>query len=436
MRKKIAIIGAGISGLSTAWYLAKKGYKVDIFEKSDRIGGWISPGGSQDFFFEKGPRSFSTSRSSDLLSLINELNLSADIIYSDNEAKERYLYIDNKLQKLPNSILSFLFSSLTRKHIFSLVKELFKPKGNLIDETIFSFFKRRFSEEIALTFVDPITTGIYGGDIHSLSVRSCFSKLCELEEKYGSVIKGLLFQKKHKKKANLGPLFTLNSGMSQLIYKIAEHENIQTFVSTQIEKITQSHNKVMLYKSNKALEYDFAVVATPFNALKQLFPEIRLEADSIPYNNLTIVNVGMSGQNHLIKGFGYLVPRMEKERLLGVIFDSNIFKKQNRGEQTRLTLIIEGSLLKNNLNNFIEDILIRHLKISKCPDYISSLECKNAIPQYHLGHKEKILTIKKYFKKRFSKIVFTGNYLENVSVNGCITKSIQTANKVEIKIKL
>jgi len=436
LRKKIAVIGGGISGLSVAWYLANYGYEVSIFEKTNQFGGWINARSSKDFFFEKGPRSFSTVRSPNLLSLINELNLSLDIIYSGNDAKDRYLYLDKKLQKIPNSPLSFLFSKLTRKHLLTLFKELFKQKNSLEDETIFSFIKRRFNKEIALTFFDPITTGIYGGDIHLLSVKSCFSKLYELEQNYGSIIKGLAYQNRPKKKNNLGPLFTLKKGMSQLTYKISAHENIYPSLSTQIEKIIQKNDKVILYTEGIKLEYDFAIAATPFMALKQLFPDIPLEMNSIPYNNLTTINVGMNEPNLLVKGFGYLVPRMEGEKLLGVIFDSNIFEEQNKESQTRLTLMVEGVLSNKNLPNFVEDILKRHLNITKKPDYISPYICRRAIPQYHVGHKEKILLISKYFKKRFSKILITGNYLENVSVNGCINKSKQIANKVETKIKL
>ena len=435
MRKRAAIIGGGISGLSAAWYLSRYNYDIWIFEKNSKLGGWIDTS-EKKFFFEKGPRSFSSQRSPDLLSLIEDLNLSDDIIYSGNDARNRYLYIDKKLQKIPTSFLSFLLSKLTRKHAVTLFKELFKQRKNLNDETIFSFVKRRFNEEVALKFFDPITTGIYGGDIHLLSIRSCFPYLYELEQKYGSIIKGMVFQKKTKKKNAKGPLFTLKRGMSQLLYKISEEENIHIVLSTSVEKVSQEGEKAILHTKNVRSEFDLAIVATPFHELKSLFPSLPLDSRSIPYNNLTTVNVGINKSNLLMDGFGYLVPRIEGEKLLGVIFDSNIFKEQNKKNQSRLTIITEEELSNNNLTEFVEDVLKRHLNITDIPAHISYLRCKNAIPQYCLGHKEKILKVKNFFKERYSKILFTGNYFENVSVDGCINKSKQIVNKIENKFKL
>jgi len=156
MKKKIAIIGAGISGLSLAWYLEKyAGNKVEvsIYEASNRVGGFVHTISENGFLFEQGPHSWRCENfSSPLDELIEDVSLSQDIVEASLDSKIRYIYYNKKLQKLPSSIFSLWKSPFKGMMFKAICKDLFTRKGRLEDESIYNFISRRLGVDIAETF--------------------------------------------------------------------------------------------------------------------------------------------------------------------------------------------------------------------------------------------------------------------------------------------
>ena len=195
--KKIIIAGGGISGLTARYYLSKKypDAEITLYEKSDRLGGCVQSD-KKSFFFEKGPRTFRASRSDELIKLIKELQIEEEIVYSSKESQRRYLLKDQKLQPLRKVML---------KMIPALLKEWRQPYPWGEDESIETFVKRRLGSYAAETLFDPLTLGIFAGDMRKLSIRSCFPELKALEMEYGSLTKGLFKSKKKGKLKGLLP---------------------------------------------------------------------------------------------------------------------------------------------------------------------------------------------------------------------------------------
>ncbi len=367
---KIAIIGGGITGLSSAWFLIKKypGAKITLFEKGPRLGGWIQTSQGGGFLFEKGPRTFQLGRSPHLLSLIQDLGL--NVIYSDPSASKRFILHKGKL-KSAGSFLPGL--------IPYLIRELFISSSKAEDESIYDFASRRFSRKIAETLFDPLTLGIYAGDIKKLSIRACFPGLVQWEREKGSIVRGLLSAPKKPK-----GLFTIPSGMQTLIQELAKRLPIDVVLNCAAEKISEQE----VFAGGKIERADRVISALP---------------PSVSAKSIWVVNVAFAGDVLLKKGFGYLAPTQEKEPLLGAIFDSAIFPEQNRFGETRLTAMVreeEKDPLQAALHAFE-----RHLGISVQPIYTSVFFAKNAIPQFEVGCHQ----------------------AEGISVDACIEKAMKMA---------
>ncbi|MDE3045379.1 MAG: protoporphyrinogen oxidase [Verrucomicrobiota bacterium] len=381
---KIAILGGGISGLSAAWFLLKKypDAKISLFEASPRLGGWIDTHQAGPFLFEQGPRTFQTARCPELLQLIKELGLQKEVIYSDPAASRRYLWHQGKLRSL---------GSFWHRWIALLLRDLATSPQVDGDESVYSFGCRRFGRKATELFLDPIALGIYGGDIRKLSVRSCFSFLCDQR---------LCFQKRGK-----GGLFTLRRGMWTLIETLACLP-IDIHLSCPVQKICLDG----IIAKGHFHPADLVVSALPAPQIS-ILTGILL---SVHYETLTVVNLGYRGDHLPKRGYGYLVPSQEKEKLLGMIWDSAVFPTLG---QTKLTAMLRG---EGNLSWALE-AAERHLKLFKHPD--AFFLKKTAIPQYEVGHADRVAAFEKRVQKKMPHLRLTGNYLRGASVEGCLLVS-------------
>lgn len=353
---KYSILGGGISGLSAAWFLRKKYPKAQITlrEKAGRLGGAIQTSFEKGFLFEKGPRTFQSLKCPCLLQLIRDVGLEGELIFSS--VPKRYLWHQGRLR-----------SPFFPTFLPALLREPFLSKKCPDDESIYDFAVRRFNHKIAVTLFDPLTLGIYAGDIRKLSIRSCFPKMRE-----GSVLFSM---------PKGGRLFTLRSGMSTLIDALAKLD---------IE--------IVLNCSDERVEADKVLSALPSPFEKQ---------------PITVVNMAFEGDVLPKKGFGYLVPTEEREKILGMIWDSVIFPQQNRGDETRITAMLREGGVSDAL-----DAARRHLGITKAP--VHTAVSVAAIPQFEVGYHKRIAQY-----ERNSPHLLLGNYLEGPSVEACIQRSFK-----------
>lgn len=369
----IIILGGGITGLSAAWHLCRKNpqAKITLLEKESRLGGWIRTSREGGFLFEQGPRTFPFSRSPHLLQLIRELNL--EIIASPPQP--RYIYSQGRLR----SLSSFLPALLPY-----LIREPFLAPALTEDESIYEFAARRFSPKIAETLFDPLTLGIYAGDIRKLSMRACFPTLVK-----GSLIRTLLSSLLGPKKQK--GLFTLPGGMETLIAALQKQLPIEIVLNCEVESIGEN----IVAAGGKTWHADRIISALPLQC---------------PSKSLWVVNLAYAGDVLPRKGFGYLVPSQENESLIGAIFDSAAFPQQNTHNETRLTAMLRAEELQP-IQKAIET-LHRHLQLPSEPIYTSSFFAQNAIPQFEVGC----------------------NYSEGLSVDDCIARGIKMADEEVLRV--
>lgn len=243
----VVVVGGGISGLSLCWFLRNvKGIQVHLVEKAAKVGGWCTTDrnlvgkSNHSYLFENGPRGFrSDGKGIESLKLVEELGLDKFILPTAKEAMRKCIYVDGQVRKLPNGIHEALAWPNSLKIGAGVVKERFtngRYLGN--EETIFEFIQRRFNRTIAEELVDPVISGIFAGDIRRLSMKAALPTLWELEEKYGSVVKGMMEMRK------LGKRKTLDGMECSEFVKSHEHsggvsfvDGMQTLPNTLMEKL-------------------------------------------------------------------------------------------------------------------------------------------------------------------------------------------------------
>lgn len=450
-KKRVIILGAGISGLTTAWNLNRTGLPLDIviLEKSARAGGWLHTDHTTGFHFEKGPRTFKVDKCPSTMRLIADLGLQKDLIWSEAKPHHRYLWHDGELQRFPTNPISFFFSPLTKGFIQALLSEWRQPTKNG-DETVWEFVVRRFNYDVARLFFDPMVVGIFGGDIRQISIRSCFPKLKAWEEKYGSVTRGFYERMKEKRKESkfsrdvegipMSAIFSFREGMEQLPQAIISKIPPCIHYNQNVSDISFQGSQVLVKTDKEQFSADYLFCALPVKETGVLFerhvPEVANEFMRIPSASVAVVNFGYDADVLPVQGFGYLTPTYAHEDILGVVFDSSVFSEHNRKEQeTRLTIKLEE-------NGFCEEKYVdaalrgirRHLGISRLPKSISFKNAIRAIPQYGVGHLEKMIELKNNFRAKLPNCYLVGNYLEGVSVDFCISGANETVAKWQAEV--
>lgn len=412
-KKHIVILGAGISGLTAAYSLAKNPeYEITVIDKKKKAGGWVDTDLSSGFLFENGPRTFRTAYCPQILQLAEELGLQEEIIYSDPKAKGKYLWMDGKLRNMPSLTLGF---------VKGLIKE-WRVQPKYEDETIWEFACRRFNEEVADLIFDPMAIGIHAGDMRRLSAKACLKGFKEWEEKFGSLTKGYF-----KSPKKTGPfLFTFKKGVQTLIEALLKNICGKLCLDEEVKNLEFFEDRVRIQTSKQTVEADFVVSAVPVHVLgKWLAPELL----SIRSTGTTVVNFGYKQEVLRKRGFGYIVSSKEKDEVLGVVFNSNIFPQHNVGEkETRLTVKLRRTdLLEQEAIAISEAALKKHLNIDVAPDFASVIVVENAFPQFEVGHLDKMAAFEQRMEKEYPRLRVAGNFLYGVGVNDCIARAKSVA---------
>lgn len=454
MKKHFVILGAGISGLSLAWYLKQKwgeSASITLIEKSTRVGGWIKTLYKEGFLFEQGPHSCRINADdTTTLELIEALGLENEVITASPQSKIKYLWSQGKLQKMPSTAIGAFLHPLTRKALIPCIQEFFRTKGNCEDESVYDFISRRFSPSFAEQFIDPLVSGIYAGNMRQLSVKSCFPSLYNGEKNQGSVIRGMLKKKNTSQK--LGSpfiskmlkesLFSFKKGMETLPLTLFEKLKTDILLSTEVTSFKFNPEGIQLTLNNgQTLQADHCFSTLPTHALIPLLapysPNLEKSLSEIPHASVTLVNLGYNEQVFKNKGFGYLVPAQEKEDILGVIWDSAVFPQQQASEtHTRLTVMIGGSRM-SHLNDKDKEshtlialnAVAKHLKIKALPNTMLVNCAREAIPQYPVGHQEHIASIHSSIAALSPHLSLSGTAFHGVALNDCISTAKRLAGK-------
>ncbi len=438
------VVGAGISGLTAAYTLHQAGVNVQILEASDRSGGLIHSQTEAGFLTEAGPNTF-PSTATEILALCAQLGLQSKA--ADAQAKKRYLYLNKKLTALPTHPLQALTTPvLSPSAKLKILQEPFQSKIHAADISISDFISHRLGNEAAERLFDPFISGIYAGDIKTLSLPAVFPKLWEWEQKHDSLLKGIQTAKKAKQSKSKMQLLSFENGLESLTKAFVSALPIGCLkLNTRVQNIQASDSGYQLQLDNgETLHTQHIILAVPASIaaslLQGIAPQSADALQDIPYAGLAVVHTGFERTHipHPLDGFGFLIPRRENLPLLGSIWASSLFPERAPNDHILLSSYIGGvhqpeiaTWESERIEHLVLENLATVFKISQPlkPAYSRILKYQQAIPQYTLGHRERIQTALSALASQPG-IQLCGNYLHGIGLNECVKSGLQAAQTI------
>ncbi len=438
---KIAIIGGGISGLTTAFYIkrAKPEWEVSVFEKDKELGGKMKTVNIEGFLFEEGSNGF-LSNKPDTLDLVEQSDCSDILLRSSDDARIRFIFTD-KLYTLPESPGAFLKTPLlSLKGKLRVAMEYFiAPKKDDSDETLQSFGYRRVGQEMTDVFLDAMVAGIYASTPDKISVNAAFPAVVKLEKEYGGLFRGMLA----KRKKDAGPggvLMSFKGGVSSFIQRLSKVYDIDILKDITIDKIEKEGTKFRVFGENVDMSFDKIVLSTEAFESARILGDFNQELVSrlndIEYSPISIVGLGYDKLEHDLKGFGLLSTTSAKKEILGVLWDSSIFFDRAPTGKKSLRVMIGGQRNPNLAIKSDEELLkiaidgVREtMGIDKKPDISYVKRYERGIPNYKVGHLENVDKIFKLVKK-IEGLYLSSNAYYGVGLNDCVSNSKKCAMEV------
>ncbi|MGH9774921.1 MAG: protoporphyrinogen oxidase [Candidatus Acidiferrales bacterium] len=448
LARKVAVVGGGISGLACALRLRELGVEPLLFESSDRPGGVIGSCLQNGFFFDSGPQSFLTTEP--LLALIRAAGIENDLLRSDPKAP-RFVLHRGKLQEIPLGPVPLMFTSLlgAASKLRLLSEPLRHTRPPTGEESIADFVRRKFGAEILDYLVAPFVSGVYAGDPEKLSLQSAFPSVSQWEHEYGSVLRGAIRSHPRPNQPKQA-LCSFRQGMGELPQAIAKSLGERVQCQARVEKISHARSNgsaefelhVNIHGRTEALRTHAVVLAAPAYVTSPLLGAVGSEhlataVGGIPYAPVAVVGGGYAREavGNPLFGFGYLVPRKEKFRTLGTVWNSSLFPGRAPEGKVTLTSFAGGAtdtelfdLEDNAIFALIEHEASKVLAISKPPVERFIRRYARALPQYNVGHESRIAAIRNEIA-RVPGLFITGNYLRGPSVGNCVELAFDTAEQ-------
>jgi oxygen-dependent protoporphyrinogen oxidase len=445
---QVLVIGGGISGLACGYYLRKAGIAALVLEQSSQPGGYISSVNRHGCILEQGPQSFLSTEL--LLEMIHDLGLDPELLRADPRAP-RYVLIAGKLREVPLAPPQLLTSSLLglRTKWRFLREALGHSRPPAGDESIAAFVRRKFTVELLDRLAGPFVSGIYAGDPERLSLRAAFPSAHQWEMQFGSLLRGAI-KSRPAKGARRHSLVSFRRGNHALVQGLATSLDDALRCGACVEGISRNTPepkqgfsvKISQAGRQTTLSTSAIIVTTPADAAGRLLRGISTDfgplLEPIEYAPVAVVSTIYRRRQigHPLAGFGFLVPRTEGLQILGTVWNSSLFPGRAPDGLAVLTSFAGGATNPSFLDgddpaitNRITRELASILAIQGVPEHCTITRHARALPQYNLGHSQRIAALRK-LSAFFPGLFLAGNYLEGPSVGDCIETASRTAQKL------
>jgi protoporphyrinogen/coproporphyrinogen III oxidase len=453
--RQLLVIGAGVSGLTTAFWSDRFGWDVTVVESAGVPGGTMRTRQEDGWLVETGPNS-ALETSPVFGEMFGLLGIGGQVRYASDESNKRYILRGGQLHALPMKPGAFLRSRLwSTAGKLRLLKEPFVGRAAK-EETIAEFVERRLGREFLDYAINPFVAGVFAGNPEQLSVRSAFPKLYALEEKYGGLIKGMFKgARERKKRAEVAKdrarMFSFAPGMQLFPEAIAASLTGKVHYDAHIQGIevldaspAHQHRFRVVAADGRSWESDAVVVSVPAYAasglLEPLAGVLAEKLLQIYYPPVAEVFLGFQNSqcSRALDGFGYLIPAKEKRRILGTIWSSTIFDCRAPAGHFALTTFVGGSRQPEVLqctDAQLQEIVLGELGdimgVSGPPVFSRIYRWDKAIPQYNLGHSVIVDEIER-LEKTFPGLYLCSNYRGGIAVGDCVMNGKKTAERISL----
>lgn len=468
MNHRIVVVGGGIAGLAAAHRLAELnrdrslGLAVTLFEATSRLGGAIATERVNDFLVEAGPDSFITEKPW-TLQLCDRLGVSSRLISTQPAYQKIYVVHKGKLQPLPESFLLLAPTRLLpflQTPIFSwrgklrMACELLVPRGDWEgDESLGSFVRRRFGVEALERVAQPLVGGIYAADPEELSLRSTMPRFLEMERTKRSIILAMWSEQKRRSRlqhfgsgARWGLFVTLAGGMQELVDAIVKRlpEGAMR-LNTRVTRLERNHtgtNWTITTSNNERFEAAAVILGTPAYRTAEILASVASgaadELKRIPYASTATVNLAFQKDDfpRELDSFGFVVPATEKRKIMACTFSSLKYPGRAPEGHVLLRAFVGGSLQQESfrdddatMERGVCEELFSLLGVKSEPLFSRIWRHPSSMPQYHVGHNERIKRIETALSE-FPTLALAGSAYHGVGISDCVRTGEEAAEKL------
>lgn len=458
MRRKVVIIGGGITGLAAAYFLEQANdLDIVLIEGSEPLGGKIRTLREDGFVVEAGPDSFITVKPWGI-ELVRKTGLDKQLISA--KSSMYYVLIDGTLRRIPEG-----FISMVPTQVFEFFKsDLFSPKGKLRlgleplipakrdreDESIEHFITRRMGREVSERFAEPLFCGIYASTADRLSLLATFPQFREMELKYGSVTKGVLRQLKDRRE-HIGSMFaSLKDGMQSMVEGIVSQLSRTQILKNQTVKTLSRQDSLYPYKvqleNGDDVETHFVILTVPAYAAAQIIKDLDKETSrilkSIRYVSTAVVTLAFKKNDvgHTMNGTGFVIPRTEKKRMTACTWSSSKWEGRAPNSFTLMRcffgrlgdediLKLDDEALINAAHQELQEVM--HLKSKAAKHWVCRWD--KALPQYFVGHLDKLDALERSLKK-WPGVFLAGAAYRGVGLPDCIKQAKDVVDQLLQKL--
>lgn len=448
----VVLIGAGLTGLTAAFYLHKQGKRVAVIEKENRVGGQIESLHHKGFIFEKGPNTGVISYP-EVAELFQDLSPLCELETANEDAKRRLIWKGERFHEIPSSLLGGVTTSLfSLKDKFRILGEPFRAKGEDPNESVASLTRRRLGKSFLNYAVDPFLSGVYAGNPETLITKYALPKLYRLEQAYGSFIKGAIAKAKQPKtdrdKLANKKVFSAIGGLEQIPKAIAKKIGAHSFYLAAKDTAIRpegDHWSTRFSREGNSFELLSKQVVTTVGgyALPQLLPflerDILSKITNLRYAPVVQISVGIKDTGNLhFNAFGGLVPSCEKRDVLGILFPSACFEGRAPQKGALFSFFIGGvkrveltQKTDEELTALVLDHLHSMLKFPKEvePDLIHIFRHPRAIPQYEQTSEERFKSIDR-IQREYKGLILAGNIKDGIGMSDRIKQGVSIAREL------
>jgi oxygen-dependent protoporphyrinogen oxidase len=438
---KIAIAGAGISGLTTAFYLqrARPDWELTIFDAGEAAGGTMQTHEVEGFRFEAGGNGFLTNKP-DSLKLVEDSGAGDLLLPSSDKARKRFIF-DGALRPLPESPKAFLGTKLlTLPQKLRVAGEfLVPPRREGGEETLQQFGYRRVGRGLTDVFLDAMTAGIYGTTPAKVSVNAAFPLVVNLEREYGGLFRGMLAKRK-KEAGPGGILMSFKGGVGTLVEHLRTRINADWKLGEGVAAVARDGHQWRVESPSVSARFDQVVIGAQPCASAAMFdvsdPDLAALMRGIEYSPIAVVGLGFRQLQHPLDGFGLLTTSAARQPVLGVLWDSSIFPDRAPAGCKALRVMIGGQrspeLVEQDERGLLDTALSgieNTMGVRQPPDVVFTYRWRRGIPHYVVGHLDRVEAIFAHVA-RLPGLHLVCNAYRGIAMNDCVRNGRELADRL------
>lgn len=461
-KKKVVILGGGITGLTTAFYLQKEArekklpIEIILIEASHRLGGKIQTVVKDGFVIERGPDSF-IARKQSASRLAKEVGIGDTLV--SNTAGKSYVLAKERLHPMPGGSIMGIPTEIgpfITTGLFSLTGKMraaadfILPKSNAAqDQSLGHFFRRRLGDEVVENLIEPLLSGIYAGDIDQMSLMSTFPQFYEVEQKYRSLVLGMKKSSPAPKKSpeskggKKGMFLTPKGGLQSLIDAIEDKLDPQSIMKGyRVEYVRKAEKGYNIRLNNgEVLHADSVVSTVPHQVLPAIFPEHEFFEVFEDVPSTSVANVALAFPKEAIAkdidGTGFVVSRNSDYTITACTWGHKKWPHACPEDKVLLRCFV-GRPGDDTIVELSDDEIIRivledmnkTMNITMEPEFAVISRWKNAMPQYTVGHKERLAKVLDSVNEELPGVYIAGSSFEGLGIPDCIDQGEAAVEKV------